>query len=140
MIKPKVLLVEDKESDVRLVKEAFSILNIETDLNAVYDGEEALNYIFKKGKYASAQTPDIVIMDIKMPKKNGWEVLKEIRVNSSTKDITVFMLTNSDAKEDILDSYEHRANSYMTKPLELSEFVEIIKYINEIWLKKTGRN
>ncbi|HPI02762.1 MAG: Response regulator rcp1 [Candidatus Aerophobetes bacterium ADurb.Bin490] len=140
MIKPKVLLVEDKESDVRLVKEAFSILNIETDLNAVYDGEEALNYIFKKGKYASAQTPDIVIMDIKMPKKNGREVLKEIRENSSTKDITVFMLTNSDAKEDILDSYEHRANSYMTKPLELSEFVEIIKYINEIWLKKTGRN
>jgi len=103
MIKPKVLLVEDKESDVRLVKEAFSILNIETDLNAVYDGEEALNYIFKKGKYASAQTPDIVIMDIKMPKKNGREVLKEIRENSSTKDITVFMLTNSDAKEDILD-------------------------------------
>jgi len=140
MIKPKVLLVEDKESDVRLVKEAFSILNIETDLNAVYDGEEALNYIFKKGKYASAQTPDIVIMDIKMPKKNGREVLKEIRENSSTKDITVFMLTNSDAKEDILDSYEHRANSYMTKPLELSEFVEIIKYINEMWLKKTGRN
>jgi len=140
MIKPKVLLVEDKESDVRLVKEAFSILNIETDLNAVYDGEEALNYIFKKGKYASAQTPDIVIMDIKMPKKNGREVLKEIRENSSTKDITVFMLTNSDAKEDILDSYEHRANSYMIKPLELSEFVEIIKYINEMWLKKTGRN
>ncbi len=140
MIKPKVLLVEDKESDVRLVKEAFSILNIETDLNAVYDGEEALNYIFKKGKYASAQTPDIVIMDIKMPKKNGREVLKEIRENSSTKDITVFMLTNSDAKEDILDSYEHRANSYMTKPLELSEFVEIIKYINEMWLKKIGRN
>ena len=140
MIKPKVLLVEDKESDVRLVKEAFSILNIETDLNAVYDGEEPLNYIFKKGKYASAQTPDIVIMDIKMPKKNGREVLKEIRENSSTKDITVFMLTNSDAKEDILDSYEHRANSYMTKPLELSEFVEIIKYINEMWLKKIGRN
>ncbi len=99
-----------------------------------------MNYIFKKGKYASAQTPDIVIMDIKMPKKNGREVLKEIRENSSTKDITVFMLTNSDAKEDILDSYEHRANSYMTKPLELSEFVEIIKYINEMWLKKTGRN
>ncbi|HNZ29141.1 MAG TPA: response regulator [Candidatus Goldiibacteriota bacterium] len=140
MSKPKVLLVEDKESDVRLVKEAFGILKVETDFNAVYDGEEALNYIFKKGKYASAQTPDIVIMDIKMPKKNGREVLKEIRENSSTKDITVFMLTNSDAKEDILDSYEHRANSYMTKPLELSEFVEIIKYINEIWLKKTGRN
>ena len=140
MSKPKVLLVEDKKSDVRLVKEAFGILKVETDFNAVYDGEEALNYIFKKGKYASAETPDIVIMDIKMPRKNGREVLKEIRENSATKDITVFMLTNSDAKEDILDSYEHRANSYMTKPLELSEFVEIIKYINEMWLKKTGRN
>jgi len=139
MSKPKVLLVEDKKSDVRLVKEAFGILKVETDFNAVYDGEEALNYIFKKGKYASAETPDIVIMDIKMPRKNGREVLKEIRENSATKDITVFMLTNSDAKEDILDSYEHRANSYMTKPLELSEFVEIIKYINEMWLKKTGQ-
>ncbi|MBN2754519.1 MAG: response regulator [Candidatus Goldbacteria bacterium] len=136
MSKAKVLLVEDKQSDVRLVQEAFKILNIDVDFNAVYDGKEAVDYIFKNGKYAGAQTPDIVIMDIKMPKKNGREVLKEIRENESTKDIAVFMLTNSDAKEDILDSYEHRANSYMTKPLELSEFVEIIKYINDMWLKK----
>jgi len=138
MSKAKVLLVEDKQSDVRLVQEAFKILNIDVDFNAVYDGEEAVNYIFKKGKYAAAQTPDIVIMDIKMPKKNGREVLKEIRENNLTKNITVFMLTNSDAKDDILDSYEHRANSYMTKPLELSEFVEIIRYINETWLKKVN--
>jgi len=101
----------------------------------VYDGVETLDYIFKRGRYESAKKPDLLVLDIKMPKRNGIEVLTEIRTGDGVADIPVVMLTNSENSKDIVEAYEHKANSYITKPLVMAELVEIAKYIKEIWLK-----
>jgi len=135
MAKPFVLFADDSESDIRLIKEAFKDAAIDYDSASVYDGVETLDYIFKRGRYESAKKPDLLVLDIKMPKRNGIEVLTEIRTGDGVAHIPDVMLKNSQNSKDIVEAYEHKANSYITKPLVMAELVEIAKYIKEIWLK-----
>lgn len=135
MEKPFILFADDSESDIRLIKEAFKDAQIECESASVFDGVETLEFINKKGRYTEVKTPDLLVLDIKMPKKNGIEVLAEIRTNKMTAELPVVMLTNSENSRDIIEAYEHQANSYITKPLVMAELIEIAKYIKQIWLK-----
>ena len=137
MRETKVLLVEDKESDARLIKEAFKEASgIDYRIDVISDGQEAIDYLQKVEKDKDFDFPDIIILDIKLPKKNGIEILKEIKSSVSLKEIPVVMLTNSDVKNDIMNSYEHQANSYITKPLAMKDLVETIKYVEKTWILK----
>jgi chemotaxis family two-component system response regulator Rcp1 len=130
-----VLLVEDSDKDSRLILEAFKELGIKCDVSVARDGVEAMDYLLKNGEFAGAKTPDVVILDIKLPRKNGIEVLKEIRANEKISNIPVVMLTNSDTRTDILESYDYQANSYITKPIAVADLFDVVKYISQTWLK-----
>ena len=132
----KLLLVEDNENDARLINEAFAEAGITCETNILKDGEEAVEYLYKRGKYKDAFTPCLIILDLKLPKKSGLEVLKDIKSSESLKEIPVVMLTNSDARSDILDSYEHQVNAYITKPLIMKELVDVVNYIYDTWINK----
>lgn len=129
-----VLLVEDKPADVRLVVEAFKANNINNSLSVVSNGEDAVDFLKKKGKFSDAPRPDIVLLDLKIPRKNGHEVLQEIKEDSNLCTIPVIVLSNSDADNDINKSYKYQANCYITKPFKMSEFIEVIKFIERFWL------
>lgn len=130
-----VLLVEDSEKDSRLILEAFKECGIKCDVSVVRDGVEAMDFLLKKGNFNSARTPDVVILDIKLPRKNGLEVLKDIRSSEIIKNLPVVMLTNSDTRTDILESYDYQANSYITKPISMADLLDVVKYISQTWLK-----
>jgi len=133
-IKPlEILLVEDNPADVRLTIEALKESPIKTNLHTVEDGVEALAFLRKGGKYKDATIPDLILLDLNMPKKNGREVLKEIKHDRSLKRIPVVVLTISSAEEDIAKSYENFANCYIIKPLDLNQFVKNIHNIIEFW-------
>ncbi len=134
MAKLSVLVVEDKPSDVRLVVEAFKESKVQNNLSIVGDGEEAVNFLKQKGKYKDAPRPDIVLLDLKLPKMGGLEVLKQIKEDENISSIPVVVLSNSDAENDINKSYQYKANCYITKPFAISEFIEIVKYIEKFWL------
>jgi len=129
----EILLVEENPADVRLTIEALKESPINTSLHIVEDGIEALAFLRKEGKYKDATIPDLILLDLNMPKKNGREVLKEIKHDRSLKQIPVVVLTISSAEEDIAKSYENFANCYVTKPLDLNQFVKIIHKIIEFW-------
>jgi two-component system, chemotaxis family, response regulator Rcp1 len=133
--KKKILLVEDRESDARLVIEAFKGVCDKCEFDVVKDGESAINYLAKKEKAGETNAIDLIILDIKLPKKDGKEVLKEIKSSVTLDNVPVIMLTNSDSKEDIQESYEHKANAYITKPLAMQDLIETAKYIKETWMK-----
>ena len=129
----EVLMVEDNPGDVRLVKEAFIENKICNNLHVVNDGEEALTFLRQEGKYAGVPAPDIILLDLNLPKKNGIEVLKEIKNNHGFRRIPVVVLTSSKAEQDILESYNLHANCYITKPVDMDQFVKVIKYIENFW-------
>jgi chemotaxis family two-component system response regulator Rcp1 len=129
-----VLLAEDNPSDARLIKEAFLEAGLTCDINTVNDGVEVMDYLANAGTL-SRPLPRIIILDVKMPRKNGIEVLQDLKSNSTLKDIPVIMLTNSDSRDDILEAYSYETNAYMTKPLVMSELIEIVKYIYDTWIK-----
>jgi CheY-like chemotaxis protein len=134
MKKMHILLVEDNEGDILLTTEAFEESKIPTQLSVVKNGEEALNFLFKRGKFENVERPDLVLLDINLPIKNGHEVLKEIKSNNETRTIPIIMLTTSDSQKDINLAYFNYANSYITKPLDMEEFLEAIQKIEEFWL------
>jgi len=134
MKKMHILLVEDNEGDILLITEAFEESKIPTQLSVVKNGEEALNFLFKRGKFENVERPDLVLLDINLPIKNGHEVLKEIKSNNETRTIPIIMLTTSDSQKDINLAYFNYANSYITKPLDMEEFLEAIQKIEEFWL------
>jgi len=134
MKKMHILLVEDNEGDILLTTEAFEESKIPTQLSVVKNGEEALNFLFKRGKFEKVERPDLVLLDINLPIKNGHEVLKEIKSNNETRTIPIIMLTTSDSQKDINLAYFNYANSYITKPLDMEEFLEAIQKIEEFWL------
>jgi two-component system, chemotaxis family, response regulator Rcp1 len=129
-----ILLVEDNEGDARLAKEAMRDSKIRNILHHVADGEEAMAFLRKEGKYAGAPRPDLVLLDLNLPKKDGREVLAEIKADESLKRIPVVILTVSSAEEDILKSYNLHANCYITKPLDLDQFLKVVKSIEDFWL------
>lgn len=130
----EVLLVEDSPADVRLTKEALKEEKLHVNLNVVNDGVEAMEFLRREGKFAQAVRPDLILLDLNLPKKDGREVLKEIKCDEKLRSIPVVILTTSKAEEDIVKSYNQYANCYITKPLDLSQFSTVVKSINDFWL------
>jgi two-component system, chemotaxis family, response regulator Rcp1 len=129
----EILLVEDSPGDARLVKEAFKEMKIKNNLHIVNDGEEAMNFLRKAPGYEKVPRPDIVLLDLNIPKKDGREVLLEIKTDDSLKRIPVVIVTSSKAEEDIIKSYDLHANCYIQKPLDMEQFEKIVKSIEEFW-------
>jgi len=129
-----ILLVEDNPGDVRLTLEAFKEGRFLNELQVVEDGVEAMAYLKREGKYADASRPELILLDLNLPRKNGNEVLKEIKADADLKRIPVVILTTSKAEEDILKSYDLHANCYITKPVDLHQFIKIVKSIKNFWL------
>jgi chemotaxis family two-component system response regulator Rcp1 len=130
----EILLVEDNPGDVRLTIEAFKEGKMHNRLQVVNDGVEALACLRRQGKYVDAPRPDIVLLDLNLPKKDGREVLIEIKGDSDLKRIPVVILTTSEAEEDIRRAYDHSANCYITKPVDFEQFMKVVKCIEEFWL------
>jgi CheY-like chemotaxis protein len=129
-----VLLVEDDPGDVLLVKEAFAGRTAVSKLSVVGDGVQALAFVRAEGDYANAPRPDLVLLDLNLPRKNGREVLAEIKGDDSLATIPVVVLTTSEADEDILRSYELHANAYVTKPVDLDRFIAAVRQIDEFFI------
>lgn len=129
----EILLVEDNPGDVRLTKEALKEGKIKNNLHVVGDGKEALAYLHKKEKYKNSIRPDLILLDLNLPKVDGREVLSKIKNDPSLKRIPVVVLTTSDADQDIMESYDRNANCYITKPVDLDNFITIVKSIEDFW-------
>lgn len=129
----EILLVEDNPADVRLTEENFKESKLKNHLHVVNDGVEAMAYLRGEGNYANAVRPDLILLDLNLPKKNGQEVLAEIKEDNELKKIPVVILTVSKADEDILRAYNLHANCYITKPIDLEQFNKIVKSIEEFW-------
>ncbi len=130
----EVLLVEDNPGDVRLTREALKDGRLLNNVTVVGDGMEALSFLRREGKYAGAATPDLILLDLNLPKKDGREVLAEIKADSRLRRIPVVVLTTSSAEEDILKTYDLHANCYITKPVDLEQFIRVVKSIEDFWL------
>lgn len=130
----EILLVEDNPGDVRLTQEALKETKILNNLSVVMDGEEAMAFLRQEGDFADAVRPDLILLDLNLPKKDGREVLAEIKEDDELKQIPVVVLTVSQAEQDILKTYELHANCYITKPIDLHQFVEVVKAIEDFWL------
>jgi two-component system, chemotaxis family, response regulator Rcp1 len=129
-----ILLVEDNPGDVDLTKEALQEAKVRNRLNVVDDGAKAVDFLFKRGEYADAPRPDIILLDLNLPKKDGRQVLKEIKADPQLAEIPVVILTTSQAEEDIIRSYQLHANCYITKPVDFKQFMHVVKSIEEFWL------
>ncbi len=131
----EILLVEDNEGDVGLIEEVFEEAKIRNNLHVAEDGEEAILYLHGKGKFSGSPRPDIIILDLNLPNKDGREVLREIKEDSNLKNIPVIVLTTSGAEKDILRSYNLHANAYVTKPLDFDQFIKVVGSIENFWLE-----
>jgi CheY-like chemotaxis protein len=132
-----ILLVEDNEGDILLTLEAFEESNLNPEISVARNGKEALDFVFKRGAFIAAKTPDLILLDINLPFYNGHEILEQIKGSSTLKKIPVIMLTTSSRPADIDLAYTHHCNSYIQKPLEIEDFLDAIKKIEEFWLKLT---
>ncbi len=130
----EILLVEDSPSDADLTTETLSEAKVLNHIHIVEDGVEALDFLYRRGTHEQAPRPDIILLDLNLPRKDGREVLAEIKAEPSLRLIPVVVLTTSGAEEDILKSYELQANCYVTKPVGLEEFINIIRSIETFWL------
>jgi two-component system, chemotaxis family, response regulator Rcp1 len=132
----EVLLVEDSPGDVRLTQEAFREANDSIHLHVAADGIEAMAFLRREGKNASAPRPDLILLDLNLPKMDGREVLAHIKDDERLKSIPTVILTTSAAEADIVTSYQLQANCYLTKPVQLGEFEKLVKSINDFWMTK----
>jgi CheY-like chemotaxis protein len=130
----EVLLVEDSPGDVRLTKEALKDAKVHINLRVVRDGIDAMAFLMREGEYATALRPDLILLDLNLPKKDGREVLREIKENPELKSIPVVILTTSASEADILRSYLLHANCYITKPVNLDGFLTVVRSIDSFWL------
>lgn len=129
----EILLVEDNPGDVVLTKGAFKAAKLANNMHVAEDGEEAMNFLNKVDGYEDAVTPDIILLDLNLPKKDGREVLEEIKNNSKLRRIPVVILTSSQADQDVMKMYDMHANSYIVKPVNLEKFIEIVKAVESFW-------
>jgi chemotaxis family two-component system response regulator Rcp1 len=142
--KVEILLIEDNPGDVRLIKEGLRDSRVINQIHVVQDGEEAANFLFKNNGYSDAPTPDIILLDLNLPKKDGRALLAEIKKDERLQRIPIVILTSSKAESDIEMAYQLHANSYLRKPLDLAEFVAMIQSFEQFWLtrvilpRKTG--
>jgi len=130
----KILLIEDNEGDILLTLEAFKECKIFNTIEVIRDGESALDYLEKRNGHTHAVRPDLVLLDINLPKKNGHEVLQYIKQNEQLKNIPVIILTTSSSQSDIDRAYSNYANSYITKPADVSEFIDAMCKIEDFWI------
>ena len=130
----EILLVEDNPGDARLAKEALKESKLTNNLHIADDGVEALDFLHKVGKYAKMPRPDLIILDLNLPRKDGREVLADIKTDDNLKRIPVVILTISRAEEDILKSYNLHANCFISKPIDLDQFMKVVKSIEDFWL------
>jgi chemotaxis family two-component system response regulator Rcp1 len=135
MSAPLILLVEDNAGDVRLTREALREVGIAVDLVAVPDGEAALDYLRGAGEHAGASRPDLILLDLNLPKKNGLEVLEEVKRDPELLRIPVIMLTTSSSARDVTACYDRGVNCYVVKPLDLDEFTRLIQAIHSFWFE-----
>jgi two-component system, chemotaxis family, response regulator Rcp1 len=129
-----ILLVEDNPGDVRLTQEAFRESKLTIRLNVVMDGEDALNYLFRRPPYENATRPDMILLDLNIPKKDGREVLEEIKQDDSLRYVPVIILTTSNAEQDIVKTYNLKVNAYINKPVDFDRFFDIVQKIETFWL------
>lgn len=129
-----ILLVEDNDGDILLTTEALHEGKIQNSISIAKDGWEAIQFLEKNGKYKNEPTPDLILLDVNLPKMNGHEVLKNIKSNDKLKHIPVIMLTTSSAEKDVFQSYQNHANCYITKPVELNDFLEVVTSIENFWV------
>ena len=127
----EILLVEDNPVDIMLTKRVFSAGRVYNNLHVAEDGEEAMDFLNKSGKYSSAPTPEIILLDLNLPRKHGREVLAEIKADPSLRRISVIILTTSDSREDIWKSYELQANCFITKPVDMEQFTKAMECLGE---------
>jgi CheY-like chemotaxis protein len=127
-------MVEDNPDDIELTVEALKDARVGNFLSVVKDGEEAIAYLRCQGKYKQAVRPDLILLDLNMPKKNGRDVLREIKNDPQLKRIPVVILTTSQAEEDILHTYDLHANCYITKPVDFNQFLKVVRSIEDFWL------
>lgn len=130
----EILLVEDNPGDVRLTREALKEGKVRNVLSVVQDGVEALAFLKRQGAYAKAARPDLILLDLNLPKIDGQEVLAEIKASPALRAIPVVILTTSSAEQDILRTYNLHANCYITKPLDMDQFISVVKSIEDFWL------
>jgi len=130
----EILLVEDSEPDVRLTLEALRDAKVRNHLWAVEDGVEAMDFLHRRAAHADAPRPDLILLDLNLPRKDGREVLREIKSDDALKRIPVVILTTSSSEEDVLKTYDSHANCYITKPVDFNRFIEVIKSIEDFWL------
>ncbi len=131
----EILLVEDNKGDVGLIEEVFEEAKIKNSLHVAEDGEEAMLYLHAEGKFSGSRRPDIILLDLNLPKKDGREVLREIKEDINLKNIPVIILTSSSAENDITRAYELHANAYVTKPLDFDQFIKVVGSIESFWLE-----
>lgn len=129
----QILLVDDSEDDIEFMKEALEFTKISNEIDAVNDGVEAMKYLRKSPPYQNAHTPDLILLDLNMPKKDGREVLIDIKTDDKLKSIPVIILSTSKREEDIHISYKHHANCYITKPVDFNQFTQIVKSLEDFW-------
>lgn len=130
----EILLVEDNPGDVRLTIEAFKEGKVRNNLSVARDGVEALSFLRKEGAQAQATRPDLILLDLNLPRKDGRELLAEIKADESLKRIPIVILTTSHAEEDVLRTYDLHANCYITKPVDFEQFISVVQSIDDFWL------
>ena len=131
----EILLVEDNPADVRLTQEVFKEGRVRNQLSVAWDGEEALALLRREGQFADTPRPDIILLDLNLPRKDGRQVLAEIKADPSLRRIPVVILTTSQAESDLLQSYNLHANCYIVKPVELQHFIDVVRQIEDFWLQ-----
>lgn len=131
----EVLLVEDDPGDVLLIQEAFDFNKVRNNLHCVSDGEQAIAFLRGEGQYAGKPRPDLVLLDLNLPRKDGREVLAEVKADEALRTIPVVVLTTSEAEEDVLRSYQLHANAYVTKPVDFERFIEVVRQIDEFFVQ-----
>jgi len=129
-----VLLVEDDPGDVVLIKEAFEFNKVHNALHIVSDGVEALDFLYRRNGHEDARRPDLVLLDLNLPRKDGREVLEEVKADKDLRTIPIVVLTTSEAEEDILRSYDLHANAYVTKPVDFERFIEVVRLIDDFFV------
>jgi CheY-like chemotaxis protein len=129
-----ILLVEDNEDDAEWTQQALRDSKVRNRIHWVEDGEEAMAFLRREGQYADRPRPDLILLDIYMPRKNGQEVLQEVKEDPTLKRIPVVIMTSSDDDREIIRAYEHHANCYVTKPIDMNKFLEAVRSIEDFWL------
>lgn len=129
----EILLVEDNPGDARLTREALASSKVRNQLHHTKDGEEAMAFLRREGQYATAPTPDLILLDLNLPRRDGREVLEDIKRDPALKQIPVVILTSSEAEEDVLRSYRLHANCFITKPVDLEQLTKVVQGIEQFW-------